>query len=897
MYSIGTDRFLYGIGERGENLFFRDLRDGTDYLSKENSYCSYITHHDGSVAFPVSAQAEGAEMLLVTYSDGNRAKIGFERRGEYVICTLLSVDSEDFLKLAFVNIPVAIEYGEYLYGDREESFTATMMGLTCATRMAEHPGRNLILRAEGYPKIGLHGTHGHTDRPVRAAIFGAPDGKTRDIMKSVMEEIPDGELPKSKKGGPYALDCRDGRRTYSTISSDIRVEDVPELIERCRRLRITALSYHQGAGYVQGDFALNRGVYPNGAADLHRVMDMLHEAGIQMMLHTYTFFIGHASRYISPVPHPDLDAICHLTLAEDIDENTKEIRFLESPELVSETYSYSLVSSPYLKLGNELVRFGSLRHEPPYAFLSCERGAHNTRASAHRAGEIFTQLKEYFCFILPKADSRLFYEVAKNTADFYNEFGFDGFYMDAIDGVFALEGNEYAWYYAMEFITEVFNHLKSDPVFDCCYNPQYTASFYARSRYGALDHASRAQREFTDAHVLYNDTTAERMFEPPELGWWSFLAERSHRPGWQTRLMREEDVAYLYNRVIATDASFSYNTNELQSPEKNPMLPRQVGVIQRYEDARPFLHLTPDEKRKLRSPGKEYALAEDDAGAPFFRPAKTQELHFAAKDATKEVAENPFAPVKPILRLFALTGTDATGETITLPAPAEALGDHTEYPASADGAGVAAGENTAVHFSVHGDGSGAILRLRFLRQLKGLPKGQADYFVRVDFTGWREFSFYETQNERDPYGKFEPARLTYRVFSDVGALYSAYTQIETFERIDRIVLDIRGEHSDIRIGNITLRRPRVIRYESPSLKIGGQTVLFPCTLESQQAIECDAEGNTVRLDAYGRVLQTLPHTELPDLTTGGTTVTVEYGTTDNEAKFDLVLYLVGDGKL
>ena len=78
----------------------------------------------------------------------------------------------------------------FLEGVREglrtlRNIAPTLMGLTCATRMAEHPGRNLTLRAEGYPKIGLWGTRGHTDRPVRAAVFGAPDGCIRDIMKRV----------------------------------------------------------------------------------------------------------------------------------------------------------------------------------------------------------------------------------------------------------------------------------------------------------------------------------------------------------------------------------------------------------------------------------------------------------------------------------------------------------------------------------------------------------------------------------------------------------------------------------------------------------------------------------------------------------------------------------------
>ena len=269
MITIRSGIFAYEIAENAENRAFLDLRDGRNYLSDEPSAASYLTLHDGTVIPAIRAAREG-NLLRYTYADGNFAEVSLLFRDEYIIFTLDRVERDDFLKIAFVNIPVSVDYSSYIASDEAAGkFTATLMGLTCATRMAEHPGRNLLLRAEGYPKIGLSGTRGHTDRPVRAAIFGAPDGKTRDVMKTVMDEIPDGELPKSKKGGAWGAECADARRTYTTIFSDLPPEAIGDKIKELQKYGITQVSYHQGWGCVQGDFALDPEYLPNGKADLH----------------------------------------------------------------------------------------------------------------------------------------------------------------------------------------------------------------------------------------------------------------------------------------------------------------------------------------------------------------------------------------------------------------------------------------------------------------------------------------------------------------------------------------------------------------------------------------------------------------------------------------------------
>ncbi len=898
MIEFRAKSFAYGISDTAENLYFKDLRNGEDPLSSTPSVCSYLTLADETV-IPATAASFQSPLLTLTYENGTVADIEVLDRGDYFIFTLARVSNENFLKIAFVNIPIDIDYHQYI-ANREAPnlFTATLMGLTCATRMAEHPGRNLTLRAEGYPKIGLKGTRGHLDRPVRAAVFGAPDGQIRDIMKRVIEEIPDGELPKSKKGGPYALDYKDARRTYMGCPSALRLKDVPAYIEKCKKLGVTQVGFHQGGGYTQGDFALNPEIFPNGESDLKKLVDMFHEAGILIAVHCYTFFVAHNSKYLTPVPHEDLDAIVRLTLSEPLDEEATEIRILEAPDGVSEIYAEGLVSSPYLKIGKELIKFGKVRHEKPYAFIECQRGALGTAISSHEVGEEVRQLKEYFYFVLPKADSPLFYEVAKNTADFYNKFGFDGFYMDAIDGVFAMEGNEYAWYYAMEFITEVCKHLDHDPLFDCCYNPQYTGSWYARSRYGALDLGNRSLRNFIDAHVYYDDTTAERMYMPPEMGWFAFCTRNWYKYGWQSRVMREEDVEYLCNRVLASDACFSHYGGVRQELGAVPLLDRILTVFHRYEGLRPQLKLTPEQCRLLRTPGNEYSLRTDKE-EPYFLESKTLRLFedAAHKDLT---ASNPFTEKKPTLRLYALTGAeDFNGENaLSLATPPNApLSSHNEFDVRRDGQKINAGKNNAVGFTLIGDGSGATVRVRLQSTLEGLPVGLADYHVKVDFVGPRYFAFYETENADDPTGTFPVPKLIYRVFTDVRTFYSAYRNFRVFESIDTLIVDIVGEHSDIRLGEVKLLLPRLISYENPSVTIGEKTVSFPCTLTSMQAIECDSDGNACVVDAIGTVLQELPKIDMPPLPAGESTVTVNPGTLDPEARSELVLHFLGDKNL
>ena len=163
--------------------------------------------------------------------------------------------------------------------------------------------------------------------------------------------------------------------------------------------------------------------------------------------------------------------------------------------------------------------------------------------------------------------------------------------------------------------------------------------------------------------------------------------------------------------------------------------------------------------------------------------------------------------------------------------------------------------------------------------------------------GERYFAFYETENTDDPNGVFAPYRLQYRVFKDVSEFYTNYRNHKVFEAIDTLTVDIEGAFTDIRLSEIRLVKPRKIQYVNPTLTFGGKTITFPCTIESQQVIECDLSGRCVLTDACGAVIEELPPIDMPMLPAEESTVSVDPGTLDPEARLEVVMHLVSDETL
>ena len=826
-------RYLsYKIGEDGQNVSFSDPATGIDLLKP--SPCAILT--DGNrVEHPAVSCSFADGILTIGFEGGETAQVQVTAEEEYLKFTLLSLSDETAFRVAFVNVSIN--------GDHPD-FVAALMPMTINAKPEEYPGISRLLRCEAYPHVGVENAAG--------ALIAAPKSELRRIMGVVTNDIPEDELPRNPYGGAFALDNTDkgSTRPYTILPEPITVEEAEEFACWMERFGLTQVNLHPGYGmYAHGSFEPNKEVY--GDLDgFRKLVDTFHRHNIQVCLQAYTFFVGHNSSFVTPVPHKDLGYIAEFTLAEDLSIDANAVPVLETTENVDPLAGNKIPGSAILWIDDELIHFNDAAKTAPYGFSDCERGFNNTVPATHKKGAKVKILLGRFLVLAPKKESPLFFEVARKLAEFYNAIDADGFYLDAIDGIYILDGNEFAWYHSMLFLRELFKHLKKPAIFDCCYGPQYPSTWFLRSRMGVLDAPTRAYRDFIDVHIDYCRENANRKFLVPGMGWKNLMPGnvdmllemdvKSHIEntlGWQNKLWFPEDIEYLCVKGLAIDACMSY-LHTFRQQTKAPILLRYGQIMAQYDRVRTQNTFPKELTDVLAQPQSEFHLEEEN-GKPVFYRQKTQRLHADVQRPTI-CAHNPYAAQKPFLRLEGLytageyDSADAAvigwDEPVTL---SEEKVYHYNVRHNTEG-------RHALGVRICGDNSGAMLCIRIRNKMAG-KLGANEFFIKLDFEGWRYYTFYEAQNGERPHEEWPRCELKYEVYDDVEVFYEAYTHVVNYETIDLVELRLSKPCQAV-IEPLHLMKHRQSIWEQPTLTVNGQAVTLPITLKSGQFAEVNSDG-------------------------------------------------------
>lgn len=845
MIHLQTRWLDYRIGEDGQNLSFTDRINGTELLRP--SPCAILTDAD-RVEHPACSCSFENGVLAIRFEGGAEATVAVEERGEYLRFELLSLSDETVFRVAFVNIEID--------GDHP-AFAGTLMNMTINAKPEEYPGVSHILRCEAYPHVGVKGA--------AAAVFGAPHDALRGIMITVTEDIPAGELPINPYGGAYALDNLDcgSTRAYTILPEPITPEEAEEFARCMKMFGLTQVYLHPGYGmYAHGSFEPNPEVYGD-LEGFRKLVDVFHRNGIQVCLQTYTFFIGHNSSHVTPVPHPDLGYVAEFTLAEDLSIDADAVPVLETTENVDPRAGYKVPGSAILWIDDELIHFDDAAKSAPYGFSGCERGFNKTVPAAHKKGARVRILLGYFMVLAPRKESPLFYQIARDMAKFYNDLDIDGFYLDAIDGVFILDGDDYAWYHSMLFLRELMAHLKKPPIFNCCYGPQYPATWYMRSSMGVLDAPTRGYRDFIDVHVDYCRQNANRRFLVPGMGWKNIYPGRldivqdmdaavheENAMGWQNKLWFPEDIEYLCVKGLALDACMSYH-NRFRFYKQYPILLRYGEIMAKYDRARANNSFSPALCDKLSQPQAEFYM-DLDGDKPVFYEQKTQRLH-VDDQRPLAAAVNPYGAQAPFIRIEALYTAgdyDATDSTLLGWDKPVTLTENTDfvYPDRFDTDG-----RHALGVRICGDGSGAMVCLR-IRNDYAKKLATNEFFIKLDFEGWRYYTFYEAQNCERPTDEWPRCELEYTVFSEVEHFYDAYSNGVSYHNLDRVEIRLSKPCNAV-IEPLRIMKRRESVWEHPTLKLGEQVVTLPVTLKSGQFLELSPDGEGCVYDLGGHELQ------------------------------------------
>jgi hypothetical protein len=196
-----------------------------------------------------------------------------------------------------------------------------------------------------------------------------------------------------------------------------------------------------------------------------------------------------------------------------------------------------------------------------------------------------------------------------------------------------------------------------------------------------------------------------------------------------------------------------------------------------------------------------------------------------------------------------------------------------------------------------GDGRGETINIR-LRSDLWIGAAMADHFVKIDFTGWRYFSFYESQNGEMEHGDWPRTELEYRVYDDVKNFYASYTNAVNYDRIHYLdILTSGKDQYDLRMKPIVVLPHREQVLVNPTVTINGQSVTFMTELKSGTYLECSAEGECAVFDVKGGVIDTPAITgEIPVVQPGDNELMISSrGASPYVKRATVTLRLTGEG--
>jgi hypothetical protein len=689
------------------------------------------------------------------------------------------------------------------------------------------------------------------------------------------------------------------RGSYLFNFGSLTESNVDEWIAMARKPGVTQIDNHGGGSFFRfGDFVLDGKKWPGGWDSYRRIVKRLHDAGIGSIFHTYAFFIGKQSKYVRPVPDARLDAFRTFTLAEDISADAKEIRVAESTHGMTTVTGFFEHNSTILHIGNELVTFGAVSQEPPWRFTKIQRGALGTKAAAHEKGTKARHLKECFGLLVPDPESTLFDEIARNHAEIVNSCGFDGIYLDALDGSSILRGPDECWYWADKFVFEIQKHLQKPVGMEM--SAMWHHFWQYRTRWQAWDYPQRGHKRFIDLHA---DSVNGGLLLPLHLGWWNF--QQFNPP--QVEPTYPDVIEYLGAKLIGWDAGISLTGGIDQARlSAVPLFGRVVDILRTCEELRRGNAFDETIRAQLRQPGKEFSLARDESGNWRFRPS-IHELHVASPaepGSLSWVVDNPFAEQPAQLRLEALVAAGsyddpnnivladlsepsqftgpprtASGVTASLFKAPDGVGQAGVFMATSSGdvprnAAWARLDrklepclnlkgHEAVGLWVDGDGQGQILAVR-LESPRHISYGAvADRYITVDFAGRRQFTLVET----------ESARWSDYAWKDGKGLYNVYRETIDFGTVEAVSIWYNnlptGQQARCVIGAVKALRMVPCAVKNPTVTINGETVAFPVDMPSGSYLEFNSGNDCVLYGPKGEVIASVsPEGPVPLLRVG-----------------------------
>ena len=265
------------------------------------------------------------------------------------------------------------------------------------------------------------------------ALFGC---KPSDALKTIGAiEVAEG-LPHPEIDGVWVKESKETGRAY--VISPFTESDIDQMIDYTKKAGLRSL-YHEGPFKTWGNFELDKQFFPSGIEGLKACAAKTKAAGLNIGVHTLTNFITPNDKFVTPVPDRRLVNTGSTVLTRDISATDFNIEIAENQMILNQLNS----KLNTVRIGDELIRYGSVSEEKPYILFDCERGAFDTRASTHAKGDEAVKLLDFaYNTFYPNWEMQK--DMVKNIVDLLNEADITQMGFDGHEGTFATGNGDYS---------------------------------------------------------------------------------------------------------------------------------------------------------------------------------------------------------------------------------------------------------------------------------------------------------------------------------------------------------------------------------------------------------------------------------------------------------------------
>ncbi len=490
-------------------------------------------------------------------------------------------------EMCFLQLPVKNRknFGEWLNVSWDDQLAINILGTDQYTRINSEKRKGFrLMKADAVKNIKFKG--------VGAALIVC---KTKNLLNNIAQIEEDYNLPRG-------VESRRGRMINASYywTSDINLGNIDQHLKYAKMAGFRGmLLYHpcfiESNSYEKlGNYEWRKSTYPNGKADLVKVLDKIKEAGITPGFHFLHSHIGLQSRYVTPVADHRLNLVKMFTLAKPLGMDDTVIYVEQNPEGTT-----MAEGSRVLKIGTELVSYTGYTTEPPFVFTGCSRGTYRTNVCSQAFGLIFGVLdvSEFGAIsVYIDQNTSLQDEIAEKIADIYNA-GFRFIYYDGSEGV-----NTPSGFHVPNAQYRVYKRLKPAPLFaEGAAKAHF--SWHMLSGGNAFDIFSpETIKEQTRRWPCEEAQRMRNDFTRINFGWLGYRVPNKNTIGTQPDMLE-----YVTSRAAAWDCPVSMHAN-LWAFDSHPRTPDNMEVLRRWEEVRAKNWLTGKQKQMLKNLGQEHIL-------------------------------------------------------------------------------------------------------------------------------------------------------------------------------------------------------------------------------------------------------------------------------------------------